>query len=322
MPLCFAFLVTGCGEVGPSGSMNITEMNSGEGTSTNGLTLEYETFGSKDHPAIVLVAGLGFQLIDWPVAFCERLADAGFFVLRYDNRDIGLSQKLEEKGIPDLSLIAGQLASGGTPQIPYQLEEMTADLTGLLDGLSLESAHVVGMSMGGMIAQLMAIHFPDRVRSLTSMMSSTSDPSLPPPSARAAAVLMSAPASEELEAIVAYGLEVNDIIGSPGFRWDRNALEDHIANCVRRSYCPGGYLRQYAAVMAAPSRVPELPSIVAPTLVIHGKEDPLLSPVGGEDTARLIPAARLELIEGMGHDLSPALCDHLAGLILSHVAAH
>jgi len=291
-------------------------------TISNGLTIEYETFGSKDNPAIVLVAGLGFQLIDWPVAFCERLAEAGFFVLRYDNRDIGLSQKLTGKGIPDLSLIAGQLASGETPQIPYHLEEMAADLNGLLDGLSLKSAHVVGMSMGGMIAQLMAIHYRDRVRSLTSMMSSTSDPSLPPSSAEAAAVLMSAPASEELEAIIAYGLAVNDVIGSPGFRWDRTTLEGHISDCVRRNYCPGGYLRQYAAVAAAPSRVSDLPSIVAPTLVIHGKADHLLSPVGGEETARLIPAARLEMVEGMGHDLSPALCDHLAGLILSHVMAH
>ncbi|MCJ7453663.1 MAG: alpha/beta fold hydrolase [Steroidobacteraceae bacterium] len=288
----------------------------------NGLFFEYETFGSKDDAAIVLIAGLGFQLIDWPVTFCETLANAGLFVVRYDNRDIGLSQKLEESGLPDLSSIAERLKSGETPQIPYSLEDMAADLIGLLDAISLKSVHVAGMSMGGMIAQLIAIHHRDRVLSLTSMMSSTSDPSLPPPSAKAAAVLMSAPASDELAAIVAYGLEVNDVIGSPGFRWDRAALKAHIVDCVRRNYCPGGYMRQYAAVEAAQSRVTMLPSITAPTLVIHGREDHLIAPEAGEETARLIPGASLELIEGMGHDLSPALCEHLAGLILSHVLAH
>jgi pimeloyl-ACP methyl ester carboxylesterase len=286
---------------------------------SNGLFFEYETFGSKADAAVVLIAGLGFQLIDWPVAFCERLARAGTFVVRFDNRDIGLSQKLEEKGLPDMSLIAEQVKAGETPQIPYRLEDMALDLDGLLDAIALDSVHMVGMSMGGMIAQIMAIHYQERVLSLTSIMSSTSEASLPPPSAEAAAVLMSAPAGEELGDIIAYGLEVNDVIGSPGFRWDRAALMDHIGVCIRRNYCPSGYLRQYAAVQAAHSRVSELPSVTAPTLVIHGKEDHLIPPEGGEETARLIPGARLEMVEGMGHDLSPALCDHLAGLVISHI---
>lgn len=285
----------------------------------NGIFLEYETFGAASDPAVVLIAGLGFQLIDWPVAFCEKIAKAGFYVIRFDNRDIGLSQKMDHFGLPDLGRILQQIEKGDAPGIPYHLSDMAADVAGLLDALKIERAHVVGMSMGGKIAQLMAIFYPEKLYSLTSIMSSSGSRHLPPPTAAATSVLMSAPKSQAEEDVVAFGLQVNDVIGSPGFRWDRAALEAHIRACVRRCYSPSGYMRQYAAVLAANPRVSELPHVTAPTLVIHGLDDPLVPYAAGEETARLIPGARLELVPGMGHDLSPALCDHLAHLLIPHL---
>ena len=289
---------------------------------SNGLSLEYETFGAPDDPAVILIAGLGFQLIDWPDAFCEAIAAENFHVVRFDNRDIGLSQKLDEKGFPDMARIMQQLQMGQAPTVPYHLSDMAADVAGLMAGLEINRAHMVGMSMGGMIAQLMAIFYPEKLISLTSIMSSSGNRHLPPSTPAATSVLMSAPASQSLDDVVKFGLEVNDVIGSPGFRWDREALENHIRACVTRNYSPTGYLRQYAAVMASNPRVSELPGVTAPTLVIHGKDDPLVPYAAGEDTARLIPGARLELVEGMGHDLSPALCDHLLGLLIPHLATN
>ncbi|MCR9212737.1 MAG: alpha/beta hydrolase [Proteobacteria bacterium] len=286
---------------------------------SNGLQLEYETFGSPENPAAILIAGLGFQLIDWPTFFCQKIADAGYYVVRFDNRDIGLSQKLEELGVPDLQGITEQLQAGESPKIPYHISDMAGDVAGLMDALSIQKAHIIGMSMGGMIAQLMAIFYADRVLSLTSIMSTSGSKMLPPPAAAAMSVLMKAPASEDLEDVVAFGLEVNDVIGSPGFRWDREELTEHVRTCVQRCFCPTGYLRQYTAVQAQNSRTRELPGITAPTLVIHGKDDLLIPHEAGEDTARLIPNSRLELVEGMGHDLSPALCRHLSDLILPHL---
>ncbi|USG61326.1 alpha/beta fold hydrolase [Sneathiella marina] len=288
---------------------------------SNGLVLEYETFGTPSDPAIILVAGLGFQLIDWPLTFCKRLAENGFFVLRFDNRDIGLSQKLEEMPVPDLVALGENIKEGTALDLPYILTDMMEDVVGILDALSIDTVHLIGMSMGGMIAQLVAIHYPERLNSLTSIMSSSGSSALPPPSAAATTVLMSAPASEDLSDVVAFGLNVNDVIGSPGYRWNREELTDHIRACVERCYYPAGYVRQYAAVFGSPSRASLLPSITTPTLVIHGTEDPLVLSEAGKETARLIPDAQLELVEGMGHDLSPALCEHLADLILPHIKA-
>ena len=289
---------------------------------SNNLSLEYEAFGDASDPAVFLIAGLGFQLIDWPDAFCEAIAAEKFYVVRFDNRDIGLSQKLDEKGLPDMMRIMQQLQMGAAPTVPYHLSDMAADLAGLMDGLNIPRAHMVGMSMGGMIAQLMAIFYPERLYSLTSIMSSSGNRHLPPSTPAATSVLMSAPASQSIEDVVKFGLEVNDVIGSPGFRWNREALREHIRTCVTRNYSPAGYLRQYAALMASNPRVSELPGVTAPTLVIHGKDDPLIPYAAGEDTARLIPGAKLELVDGMGHDLSPTLCKHLAGLLIPHLAVN
>jgi pimeloyl-ACP methyl ester carboxylesterase len=283
------------------------------------ILLEVDRHGSYDDPAVILIAGLGFQLIDWPTGFCDQLVAAGFQVIRFDNRDIGLSHKFEEAGIPDLATVMSARMSGADPVVPYQLTDMAADVIGLMDALGLPQAHIVGMSMGGMISQILAASYPDRVSSLTSIMSSSSDPSLPGPAPAAAAILSSAPLSQEMVEIVDFGLRVNEVIGSLSFRWDKADLTAHIAACVERSYCPQGYMRQYAAVMAATSRRKLLSKVTGPSLVIHGENDPLVQPVCGRDVADHIKDARFELVPGMGHDLSPALCDHLAGLIAPHI---
>jgi pimeloyl-ACP methyl ester carboxylesterase len=271
----------------------------------NNLEFEYERIGKRDDPAILLIAGLGFQLIDWPLPMCQKMAQAGYQVLRFDNRDIGLSQKLTEAALSPPS---------------YQLDDMAKDVSELLRALTVEKAHIVGMSMGGMIAQLVAANYPDQTISLTSIMSSTSDPSLPGPNADAAAVLASAPQTQDIAQIVAFGLKVNDVVGSPKFRWSKTALQAHIENCIDRSYSPDGYMRQYAAVLAAKSRREALRTISAPSLVIHGSDDPLVQPVCGRDVAEHLENSRYIEIDGMGHDLSPSLCDHLADLILDHVS--
>ncbi|MBL4906239.1 MAG: alpha/beta fold hydrolase [Sneathiella sp.] len=282
------------------------------------ITLEIDRIGDPANPAIILIAGLGFQLIDWPRAFCETLAEKGYQVVRFDNRDVGKSQKLETLGVPDLAAVLEGKATGNFPDIPYSLDDMARDVIALMNALSLHKAHIVGMSMGGMIAQLLAVHSPERCLSLTSIMSTSGEASVSAPKPEVMAALTKAPASQEKQDIVDFGLRVNDTIGSPGFRWDRDALRDHIEACFDRGYCPTGYLRQMAAVFSAPSRRDILGKINVPTLVIHGLEDPLVPSSGGQDVADYVPHAHLELVAGMGHDLSPLLCVHLARLMVPH----
>ncbi|MEH6402892.1 MAG: alpha/beta hydrolase [Sneathiella sp.] len=285
----------------------------------NGITLEAERIGSPSAPAVFLIAGLGFQLIDWPLSFAEKLVEAGYQVIRFDNRDIGLSQKLEEEGLPDLGAIIQEKMAGGTPDVPYDLSHMAADVIGLMDAFSIDKAHIVGMSMGGMIAQILAANHASRCLSLTSIMSTTGDPSLPQADPEIMAVLVSAPSSQDKKDIVEFGLKVNDTIGSPGFRWDRSALQAHIEACFDRSYCPTGFMRQMAAVSTAKPRRQMLSKVAVPTLVIHGEDDPLVPASGGRDVADHISGASFKLVSGMGHDLSPSLCDQLAELIVPHL---
>lgn len=284
------------------------------------VTLEVERVGDPKNPAVILIAGLGFQLIDWPLSFCEALANNGYHVIRFDNRDVGQSQKLEELGLPDMAAVMADKAAGATPKVPYQLSDMAADVIALMDALSLEKAHITGMSMGGMIAQLLAIHYPDRCHSLTSIMSTSGEPTVSAPDPAAMAVITAAPVSQEKKDIVAFGLRVNDTIGSPGYRWDREALTDHIEACIDRGYCPTGYMRQMSAVFSASPRRELLSKLSLPTLVIHGQDDLLVPPSGGKDVADHVAGAQLELVAGMGHDLSPSLCAYLATILLPHYA--
>ena len=280
------------------------------------LSLEYERFGPADRAAVLLVMGLGAQMTRWPVELCETLVERGFQVIRFDNRDIGLSTKLDWLGVPDIGALLAARSAGqdGTP--PYHLGDMAKDAIGLLDALGIGQAHIVGASMGGMIAQLIAADHADRTRSLTSIMSTTANPAVPQgkPEAIGALLTPAAPAGDE-PAIAARGVRISRIIGSPAYPQAEATLRDSILADARRSYHPQGSARQLAAVLCAADRRPKLKTIRAPTVVLHGAEDPLVPVEGGQDTAANIPGAELRIVPGMGHDLPLALVATVADAI-------
>jgi pimeloyl-ACP methyl ester carboxylesterase len=289
----------------------------------NGLEIEYESLGDPAAPAILLIMGLGMQLLAWPDEFCQRLLARGFRVIRFDNRDVGLSARYGGKRRSNLvwAMLAARLRLPLRP--PYSLSDMADDAIGLLDGLGIAQAHVVGASMGGMIAQLLAARFPQRVLSLTSIMSSSGNRRLEPPKPDALKALLSRPADpHDLEGVIDHLVRVFGTIGSPGFPPDPVELRQRLSRSVRRGYYPQGVARQLIAVVASGDRRKLLRTIVAPTLVIHGAADPLVPPEAGRDTARNIPGAKLMLIEGMGHDLPPALYERLAEAIAAHCVSH
>jgi len=277
----------------------------------NGISIEVERAGNPSNPAIVLIRGLGTQLIQWPAKFRQRLVDRGLQLVLFDNRDVGLSQKFDSAGTPDIAaLMSGQAESA------YALTDMAQDVIGILDALEIGTAHIAGMSMGGMIAQLVAVTVPRRTRSLVSIMSSSGGPGLPPPTPEAAAVLTSRPERpDDRESIIEHTMKGRRVIGSPGFPMTDAELRREVESAYDRCYCPQGVARQLAAVVTGGSRVEQLKTIVAPTLVIHGADDPLVPLDAGRDTAKHIPGARLEIIEGMGHELSPGLEVRLADLV-------
>jgi pimeloyl-ACP methyl ester carboxylesterase len=267
----------------------------------NGITIEYETFGAAGSPPVLLVMGLGAQLTLWDTRFCTALANAGHYVIRYDNRDVGLSTTFEE----------------ATTSPAYTLSDMAADAAGLLDSLGIESAHIVGASMGGMIAQTFAIEFPTRTRTLVSIMSTTGDQTVGQPMPDALAALLAPPPNTRDEAIEA-GVTISRLIGSTDFTFDEQAVRDRAAASYDRSFNPAGTARQLAAIMAQPDRTAALGAVKAPALVIHGEADPLVTPSGGEATAAAIPGAKLKLIPGMGHDLPPDLYGEIVGELTTH----
>ena len=290
----------------------------------NGLEIEYESLGDPAAPAILLIMGLGMQLLAWPDDFCQRLLARGFRVIRFDNRDVGLSARYG--GDEARQTWCGRCSRQGCDcrcVRPIRLSDMADDAIGLLDGLGIAQAHVVGASMGGMIAQLLAARFPQRVLSLTSIMSSSGNRRLEPPKPDALKALLSRPADpHDVEAVIDHLVRVFGIIGSPGFPPDPVELRQRLSRSVRRGYYPQGVARQLIAVIASGDRRKLLRTIVAPTLVIHGAADPLVPPEAGRDTARNIPGAKLMLIEGMGHDLPPALYERLAEAIAAHCVSH
>lgn len=286
----------------------------------NGLTLEYESLGDPASPAIVLIMGLGMQLVGWPDEFCRRLAAEGYRVVRFDNRDCGLSSRIRPRRWWPSPLLALTAARLGLPVLaPYSLEDMAKDTVALMDALGIGKAHVVGASMGGMIAQVLAARFPDRVLSLTSMMSASGRRTGARPKKEALRVFMRRPpARADAAAVIAYLVEVFTVIGSPGFPTEPRLLRERIGGWVRRAYDPAGTVRQLLAVVASGDRRRLLHRIVAPTLVIHGADDPLVPVEAGRDTARNVPGAKLLIIEGMGHDLPDALLPRLAKEIAGH----
>ena len=281
----------------------------------NGVTLEYEAYGDPAHPPLLLIMGLGAQLTLWPIELVEALVTRGYRVIRYDNRDIGLSTKFTGAGVPELPAVIMALMSGKLPALPYSLAQMADDAAALLTALGIDKAHVVGASMGGMIAQLLAINHAGRVRSLTSIMSTTGNPALPPAKPEAMAALMERPTTAELTDILALGLRISRAIGSPGYPAREDRLRERIERDFRRSFHPTGAARQMAAIVADGDRRERLKSVTAPTLVIHGEDDPLVPVEGGKDTAAAIRGAKLLTIPGMGHDLPVELVEQIADAI-------
>jgi pimeloyl-ACP methyl ester carboxylesterase len=261
------------------------------------LEVCYETFGDPRDPAMLLVMGLATQMLGWREEFCEELAARGFFVIRYDNRDVGRSTKIQARPPTSWELLRRSRAAAR-----YTLEDMAADGVGLLDALGIERAHVVGASMGGMIAQTIAARHPDRVLSLVSIMSNTGSRFAGQPAAKMYPVLLK-PSPRDREGYVERTVATFELIGSPGFDHDLDEVRERAGRAFDRGHDPAGAGRQLAAIMASGDRTPLLREIRVPTLVIHGRADKLVRPSGGRATARAIPGARLLLIEGMGHDL-------------------
>ncbi len=275
-------------------------------TKANGITIEYEEFGDRSGRPLLLIMGLGAQMILWHEDFCEQLAARGHRVIRFDNRDAGKSSWYEHLGVPDLMATMSAVLTRQPIAAPYLLSDMAADAVGLLDALHLDSAHVVGASMGGMIAQAVAIGFPARVRSLTSIMSTTGNPNLPQAKPEAMGVLLAPPPTTRAESIER-AVSVFRTIGSPGFPFDEADVRQRAARSYDRGFNPNGTVRQLVAIMASGDRSPALRKVRVPALVIHGKDDPLVPFAGAEDTAASIAGAQLLAIKGMGHDMPRAV---------------
>lgn len=277
----------------------------------NGLKLAYETFGSPEDPPVLLIMGLGTQMIGWPDELCAALAGAGHYVIRFDNRDVGLSTHLDGQPTPGIAELTLHRA-----QAPYSIDDMAADGAGLLDALGIESTHVVGASMGGFIAQTLAIRHPERVRSLALMMTTTGSRRVGKPKVSVAARLARAKAAPGREGAIDAIVSTFRLIGSHGYPFDEGYLRDIAKRSFDRSYDPAGYMRQLAACVVQPNRTRRLRGVQVPTVVIHGLDDPLVNPSGGLALARAIPQAHFVGLSGMGHDMPRALWPRFASEVL------
>jgi pimeloyl-ACP methyl ester carboxylesterase len=287
---------------------------------TNGIDLCYEIFGDANAEPMLLIMGLGGQMILWDDAFCQQLAARGFRVIRFDNRDIGKSSKLSGgKRLTPFELLKFRFLKIPVAA-PYKLHDMAEDVIGLMDALHIKSAHLVGMSMGGMIAQEVAISFPQRVRSLTSIMSTTGNPRIPPPTREAAAMLMAPPPTTREEYLVRFA-QTWKVLRVGSFPLDEARDRELAERTFERGLNPAGVGRQFRAILASGSRKERLHSVKAPTLVIHGTVDPLVHPEGGKDTAASISGAKLLMIEGMGHALPIPIWPQIIDAIDKHAHA-
>lgn len=268
----------------------------------NNIEIFYDCFGNKSAPPILLIGGLGWQMIAWEEAFCNQLAGEGYYVVRFDNRDAGLSTQFDEYGVPDIQSIIADLQKNRKPSVPYALDDMASDGIGLMDALGFEKAHLCGASLGGMVVQTMAINHPDRILSLTSIGSTTGNPGLPRPE-NEASTMASAERIDNREAAVQRALDLNRLAGSPGFPTDKNRIEEKARMTYDRAFNAWGVARQMAAVVAGSDRRPELRKLNVKALIIHGTDDPLVLPKNGIDTHENIPGSELLLIEGMGHEV-------------------
>jgi pimeloyl-ACP methyl ester carboxylesterase len=280
----------------------------------NGITIEYDEFGDPNGRPLLLIMGLGAQMILWHEEFCEQFAARGYRVIRFDNRDAGKSTWFPHLGVPDVMGAVTAALARQPVDAPYLLRDMAADAVGVLDALQIDTADIVGASMGGMIAQTVAIDCPERVRTLTSIMSSTGNPDLPPASPDALAVLLAPPPRTRAESIER-SVTVFRTIGSPGFPFDEAGVRERAERSYERGFNPDGTVRQLVAILASGSRTEALRSVTAPALVIHGKDDPLVPLAAGRATADAIPGAELLAIDGMGHDMPRALWPRLVEAI-------
>jgi pimeloyl-ACP methyl ester carboxylesterase len=287
-------------------------------TPNTNIEIFYEDHGDPSQDVILLVMGLGAQLTLWPDEMVEALVGEGYRVIRYDNRDIGLSQKIEGARAPGLAMQVLRKKIGFPARVPYTLKDMADDGIGLLDALGIETAHVVGASMGGMIVQLMAVHHGPRLASMTSIMSTTGNGRLPQAEKHAMEALIAPLKAMDEETIVAHGLNIARNIGSPGFPFDPEQQRERVLKNVRRSVYPAGLPRQLAAIIDDGCRRARLASVRTPTLVLHGEDDPLVKLEAGEDTARHIAGARLVTIPGWGHDIPVPLVERITAEIVTH----
>ena len=286
----------------------------------NEIIIEYDTFGRNDADPLLLVMGLGAQLVFWEEEFCESLANKGFYVIRFDNRDCGLSTKFDKADVPSLKTLMSNDHSNEAVALPYTMDDLADDSIGLLDALGIQSAHLVGASMGGMIVQTVGWRHRERVRSITSIMSTTGDPSLPPPSPEALSVLFPPPVSGKDE-YVENALKSWEVVRGSGYVQDIDRIRKRSERSWDRCYAPEGVERQMAAILGQGSRKAKLSELSVPFLVIHGTDDPLLSQECGQDTADTVSGAEIILIDGMGHDMPretwPIIINGIANLALA-----
>lgn len=287
--------------------------------SANGITIEYETFGATTDPALLCILGLGMQMTRWPRSFFEALAAAGFYVVRFDNRDVGLSTKMDGAKSPPWDDIKAAVKAGKPVDVPYTLFDMAVDAVGLMDGLDIASAHILGASLGGRVAQIVAAKWPDRAKSLISIMSSSDDPSLPSATPQAEAARRKRPKSKSREDIIENFIDSQHVMQGAKYKRTEDELRSLGEADYDRSYYPAGFIRQQAANLACGSRVELLEKLSLPCLVIHGTDDPLIPLPCGEHTAQCIEGAQLEVIEGMGHDLPESLVPRLSELVIGHL---
>jgi len=289
----------------------------------NGVALEYDVTGPADGVPLLLIMGFGAQMTSWTPRFTAALAEAGYRVIRFDNRDVGLSQRFT--GTPAAKDVAAAVAAGRTPDVPYVLTDMAADAAGLLDALGIESAHIVGASMGGMIAQLVALDHPKKARSLISIFSTTGDYALPKSSPEAQAALLTQPASSARADVVAHAVKNRRVYASTRWPYDEANVAALAGAGYDRAYYPEGSVRQYAAILASPPRTERLKSLSLPALVLHGTADTLIPWQAGAHTAACIPGSEFVLIDGWGHDIPvpgvAMITDYMTGFLRRAEAA-
>ncbi|MHA2398578.1 MAG: alpha/beta fold hydrolase [Promethearchaeota archaeon] len=281
----------------------------------NNIEIEFETFGDPSNDPLLLVMGLGGQMIAWDEELIKKLTDRGFYVIRFDNRDVGLSTKCEEAGEPNLMQAFTAAQAGEIIESPYSLDDMADDAIGLLDALNIEKAHICGASMGGMIVQTIAIRHPSRVLSLTSIMSTTGNPDLPRSSPEVSLEFMT-PVPPERDAVIENGIRVGKLLYGSGFPYDEVKARERAGRAFDRCFYPQGFGRQLLAIMAHGNRKEKLKGVTVPSLVIHGRDDPLVPVEGGIDTADAISGSELIIIDGMGHSLPPETWEQISDAIV------